>query len=468
MAYRSIHTTYGLQQIAQAEATGTQINLTHMAVGDGNGMPVEPSEVQTQLVRETYRATVNRVYQHPDDPGRFTAEMIVPAEVGGFTMREIGVFDADGGLFVVGNLPAAYKPEGGDGAFADTVLRVEFVVANVDIITLVVDPNVAVATQQWIANTITVCYLLPGGTTGQILRKVSNNCGDVEWADPDVASVVVDMIDERQVLAADQTVVEWAVVTTRGLAVYVEGVRLYKGPGENEWQEDPAEPDTKIVLGKSYPAGTEIIGTQNEPAGSVPFPLVRDQNLADVPNKAQALENLGTFGKLKIREMAPPGEVSFFARNTAPPGWLKANGAAVSRTAYADLFAAIGTTWGAGDGFTTFNLPDLRGEFLRGWDDGRGLDPGRLFASVQNSQNLAHSHAASTTTAGSHTHTVSYDDNKYYAGGGSPSQGSGRYSNTRNIATASSGAHSHGVNVSSSGGSEARPRNVALLACIKF
>ena len=75
--------------------------------------------------------------------------------------------------------------------------------------------------------------------------------------------------------------------------------------------------------------------------------------------------------------------VLYFAGQTAPVGWLKANGAAVSRTAYAALFAAIGTTYGAGDGSTTFNLPDLRGEFMRGWDDGRGIDHGRVLGSAQ-------------------------------------------------------------------------------------
>lgn len=77
------------------------------------------------------------------------------------------------------------------------------------------------------------------------------------------------------------------------------------------------------------------------------------------------------------------GAVMYFARTTAPDGWLKANGAAVSRTAYAALFAAIGTTYGTGDGRTTFNLPDLRGEFVRGWDDGRGIDSGRALGSAQ-------------------------------------------------------------------------------------
>ncbi|MAL42154.1 MAG: hypothetical protein CMO04_20025 [Thalassospira sp.] len=78
------------------------------------------------------------------------------------------------------------------------------------------------------------------------------------------------------------------------------------------------------------------------------------------------------------------GTVSAFAMPTAPEGWLVCDGSAISRTDYADLFAAIGTLWGDGDEVSTFNLPDLRGEFVRGFDDGRGVDAGRVFASQQN------------------------------------------------------------------------------------
>ena len=81
--------------------------------------------------------------------------------------------------------------------------------------------------------------------------------------------------------------------------------------------------------------------------------------------------------------MVPSGTVLYFAGQAAPAGWLKANGATLSRTAYAVLFAVIGTTYGADDGRSTFNLPDLRGEFLRGWDDGRGVDTGRALGSAQ-------------------------------------------------------------------------------------
>ncbi len=437
MAYKVIHTAVGLQLLAASEATGTPINLIQVAVGDGNGNPVDPSEAQTGLVRERYRANVNRVYQNPDNLAMYIVEAIIPASVGGFVMREVGVFDANGNLFVVGNLPDTTKPTNADGAFSDTTIRIPFLVTNAAQITLVIDPNVVVATQQWILNTITVCHLLPGGTTGQVLRKKSNSCGDTEWADPTNVNITVSSIEEAQTLAAGQTQVDWAVVNNTGLAVYIEGVRLRA----DQWTKHPTI-NTRITLASSYPAGSKIVGTQNEPASTLPDPLVKNQNLADVPDKAVGRTNLDVFSKAETRQMAPPGLVAHFARSTAPSGWLKANGAAVSRTAYADLFSAIGTTFGSGDGFNTFNLPDLRGEFLRGWDDGRSVDTGRTFASSQLDELKSHRHSAGSLvgTTGGQWKSLTGTGNNFGFNGATEYFGGG----------------------------ETRPRNVAMLACIKF
>lgn len=465
--FRTIHTTYGLAAMAAAEAAGTPINLTHMAVGDGNGNDVTPSETQTNLVREVFRATINRVYQDPTTPNRFTAELVIPAATGGFVLREVGIFDSTGSLFAVGNLPATYKPVASDGAFADTIVRLEFLVTNASVVNIIIDPSVAVASQTWVLNNINACHVLPGGTTGQVLRKKTNSCGDTEWADPLDVNVIVDVVEEEQTLVALQTVVTWSIVTTNGLAVYVEGVRIPQGAGAGKWSPDPSDPDTTIILGTSYPVGTKILGVQNDPVGDVPFPLVRDQNLADVPDKAAARTNLDVFSRAESRQLSPAGQVAYFARNTAPTGWLKANGAAVSRTAYADLFAAIGTTFGAGDGFNTFNLPDLRGEFLRGWDDGRGVDTGRAIGTAQSSQNLAHNHTGTTSAAGAHQHETGAGQFGTFGSGNAHYSGfyDGAWVRPVDL-TSAAGSHQH--TIASDGGSEARPRNVALLACIKF
>lgn len=143
----------------------------------------------------------------------------------------------------------------------------------------------------------------------------------------------------------------------------------------------------------------------------------------------------------------PTGSVFTMATTTVPSGYLECNGAAVSRTTYADLFAAIGTTWGSGNGSTTFNLPDLRGEFVRGWDNGRGVDGSRTFASSQSHQ------------LQSHTHTVEF-----------LSRNVGDPPNPITIGDMNSSGSSK--QTSSSGttgnfGSETRPRNISMMYVIK-
>ncbi|MBI0067568.1 tail fiber protein [Snodgrassella sp. M0118] len=156
---------------------------------------------------------------------------------------------------------------------------------------------------------------------------------------------------------------------------------------------------------------------------------------------------------------------------TAPVGWLKANGAEVSRTLYANLFAAIGTTFGAGDEKTTFNLPDLRGEFLRGWDDGRRLDKKRLMGSTQNQQILDHSHNMEAWTS-SINGLISKDTtitNSIW--GGIPvvmGDGGVMYSDKVGISINPNYRVVGTRGVQDGAGEENRPRNVALLACIKI
>ena len=168
----------------------------------------------------------------------------------------------------------------------------------------------------------------------------------------------------------------------------------------------------------------------------------------------------------------PAGAVQMFAGASVPTGWLAASGQAVSRTTYAVLFAAIGTTYGAGDGSTTFTLPDLRGEFLRGLDSSRGVDAGRTLGSAQAAAMLNHTHTGTADTQGAHTHGVNV------VVGGFPKTLAGFQSDsgptvegsTSRISTISAGGHSHTItlgNPSTGGGAETRPRNVALLACIK-
>jgi microcystin-dependent protein len=151
------------------------------------------------------------------------------------------------------------------------------------------------------------------------------------------------------------------------------------------------------------------------------------------------------------------GEVCFFATSSPPIGFLAADGSAVSRTTYATLYSAIGTTFGAGDGSTTFNLPDLRGRFPRGYDNGAGVDPGRAFGSVQADSFASHNHGVNDPTH-AHSSSAAASGNQILAAG----------SNGAAINGSSTGYASTGITIQSTGGTETRPKNVALLACIKY
>ena len=140
----------------------------------------------------------------------------------------------------------------------------------------------------------------------------------------------------------------------------------------------------------------------------------------------------------------PAGTVIYFAATSAPPGYIKANGASnLSTTGYASLFAAIGYIFG-GSG-SSFTLPDLRGEFIRGWDDARGVDSGRSFGSAQSYGIQSHTHGI----------TVSEADDNNHTGNGSAAANSDAGQNATNSTEAA-------------GDTETRPRNIALLACIKY
>lgn len=166
-----------------------------------------------------------------------------------------------------------------------------------------------------------------------------------------------------------------------------------------------------------------------------------------ISNQVQA-----ALAELDLRANTP-GDVKYVAYNTAPAGWLKANGALVSRTAYAGLFAKIGTTYGAGDGSTTFALPDLRGEFVRGWDDARGVDASRAIGSAQADAFQGHKHTIDLNNSGSF---------------GYGPTGTGTAGTTNYAAQATNSIMTDGTNGTPRAATETRPRNVALLAVIKY
>lgn len=166
------------------------------------------------------------------------------------------------------------------------------------------------------------------------------------------------------------------------------------------------------------------------------------QSVASAGSTGQVLTSNGASALPTFQTLSgvPTGALIWYAANSPPTNYLECNGAAISRTTYAALFTAIGTTFGVGNGSTTFNIPDLRGEFVRGWDNGRGVDSGRAFGSYQADE------------LKSHSHTIPSFTNNFV--GSRPLRGQ-----------INAGAD---FSTNATGGVETRPRNYALLPCIKY
>lgn len=251
--------------------------------------------------------------------------------------------------------------------------------------------------------------------------------------------------------------------------------------------------------GKVGKSGTDNIGGQKIFTGSIRVPTA-----AAASNDTTAAST--AFVKTAVSQAVPSGTVAWFAGSTAPAGWLKANGASVSRSTYAALFAAIGTTYG-GSG-NHFNLPDLRGEFIRGWDDGRNTDRNRALGSAQAHNMAEHHHGIGIMnqtddmllierkwTGGGKTYPntpLAGEWNRYLPGsmtheravswerqGGEILHGfveGGRVNSNRNWRTGDTDHSDHDRRAvhhistadQDTTGGETRPRNIALLACIKI
>ena len=259
---------------------------------------------------------------------------------------------------------------------------------------------------------------------------------------------------------------------------------------------------TKLQVHRAATATLDALtGQQGEVAFDTSTGRLRAFNGALAGGFPVALQSeLANYAPINV---IPAGTTLTFAQGTAPSGWLKANGAAVSRTAYATLFAAIGTQFGAGDGSTTFNVPDMRGVVARGLDDGRGLDVSRVLGTYQADQFQDHGHVGgntgyvsndhshyvnlNTNNAGSHSHTAGTNATGSTNGPSSGSNGTQYGTSTSPNTTSTAGDHAHNVQGSTGGisanhyhgftvgaansgspGAETRVKNVALLYCIKF
>lgn len=146
--FYTILTAVGKAKLANALALGRKVELTHLALGDGGGSYYNPTEDQTALRNEVWRGNISSVEVDADNPNWIKIQTIVLSQHGGFTIREAGVFDADGDLIAIGKYPETYKPVLADGSIKDLVVRMILEVSNTSSVQLKVDLAVILATKK--------------------------------------------------------------------------------------------------------------------------------------------------------------------------------------------------------------------------------------------------------------------------------------------------------------------------------
>lgn len=148
--YKAVLTKIGAAKIAAATAGGTKINLTQMAVGDGGGTLPTPDPAQTKLIAEKHRAALNKVIVDPKHKNYLVAELVIPPEIGGFWMRELGLYDEVGALIAVSNMAESYKPLLSEGSGRAQTLRMVVIVSDMDTVNLLIDSSTVLATQEYV------------------------------------------------------------------------------------------------------------------------------------------------------------------------------------------------------------------------------------------------------------------------------------------------------------------------------
>lgn len=256
--YYTLLTAAGQAKLTNALALGTTVQITHIAVGDGNGNPVTPTEARTALVREVYRGAVNSLAVDASNPNWLIAEMAIPMASGGWTIREIGLFDVDGTLIAYGNFPDSYKPILSEGSGREVLVRMYLETSATSAVQLLIDPTVVLATRSWVLSQITLARILPGGTTGQTIVKNSNANGDASWQSLTSVAIDVGARHEIQTAAAGQTIFTLATLNTTGIALYVEGIRAF---------DYTILDAVRVQLPAGLTAGTRVLFVQNDPAG---------------------------------------------------------------------------------------------------------------------------------------------------------------------------------------------------------
>ncbi len=148
MSYQVVITLGGLSALAAAQSGGAQVNITSMAFGDAGGANVIPDPAQTALINELHRRAINGIQQDPTNAGRVIVECVIPIDIGGFFVKEVGLFLSDGTLFAVAAYPEVYKPTIEESAGRELYVKMIIAIGNTSSVNLTIDNSTVFVTEE--------------------------------------------------------------------------------------------------------------------------------------------------------------------------------------------------------------------------------------------------------------------------------------------------------------------------------
>lgn len=282
--YFAILTNQGAERLANAEALGTKLNLTQMAVGDANGVLPTPDQAQTKLINQKRIAPLNLLTVDQANTSQIIAEQIIPENEGGFWIREIGLYDDDGILIAVANCPETYKPELQEGSGRTQTIRMILIVSSTSATTLKIDPSVVLATRQYVDDKVIEVKSYADGLMRA--HEQSRNHPDATTTAKGFTQLNSSVTDDRETQSATPKAVK--------IAMDNANARLAKERNLSDLP-NPALARQNLQLGDSSTKNTGT--TANTVAAGddarITGAMQKSQNGADIQDVAKFLQNLG-------------------------------------------------------------------------------------------------------------------------------------------------------------------------------
>ncbi|QXA43750.1 phage tail protein [Citrobacter pasteurii] len=362
--FYTLLTDIGAAKLASAAALGIPLKITHMAVGDGGGALPTPSAQQTALVAEKRRAALNMLYIDPQNSSQIIAEQVIPETEGGWWIREVGLFDENGALIAVGNCPESYKPQLVEGSGRTQTVRMVLITSSTDNIILKIDPAVVLATRKYVDDKVLELKVYVDDLMAKHLAAADPHTQYAPKASPTFIGT-----PKAPTAAAGNNSTQLAntAFVQAAIAALVAS--------------SPAALDTLNELAAALGNDPNFATTMTNALAGKMDKAANGKDIADV---SEFLKNLG----LGDGSALPVGVPVPWPLPNPPQGWLKYNGAPFDKI----MFPKLGAIYPSGI------LPDLRGEFIRGWDDGRGVDSGRTLLSEQVASSIGRYVSGTSTT----------------------------------------------------------------------